>query len=126
MWRKKKVDFRSGAYPPYIMDMQNIKECYTACIEEFRIMKKNAKDYIASSESRAFLRREAEGGGILSRQEALNLVFAPKIYREWVGGSSRTPYDDVRNRRFSNLRTTHEQYFRSPGRYQIRREDALA
>jgi len=44
VWEKKKVDFRSGPYP-YIMDMQNLKECYTACIEEFRIMKKNAQDY---------------------------------------------------------------------------------
>jgi len=125
VWKKKRVDFRSGPYP-YIMDMQNLKDCYTACIEEFRIMKKNAKDYIASTESRAFLRREAEGGGILSRQEALNFVFAPKIYREWIGGTSRIPYDDVRNRRFSSLRTAHEQYFRHPNRNQIRREDALA
>ncbi|KAK1737065.1 hypothetical protein QTG54_011932 [Skeletonema marinoi] len=125
VWQKKKADFRSGPYP-YMMDMQNLKECYTACIEEFRIMKKNAKDYVASADSRAFLRREAEGAGIISRQEALNLVFAPKIYREWVAGNSRIPYDDVRNRRFGNLRSMHEQYFRSPNRYQIRREDALA
>ena len=125
MWKKKKVDFRSGSYP-YIMDMQNIKECYTACIEEFRIMKKNAKDYIASSESRAFLRREAEGAGIISRQEALNFVFAPKTFREWHAGRSRHPYDDVRNRRFHDLRNLHEQYFLNPTRYQIRREDALA
>jgi hypothetical protein len=108
------------------MDMQNLKECYTACIEEFRIMKKNAQDYIASAESRSFLRREAEGGGILSRQEALNLAFAPKTYREWVGGNSRIPYEELRHRRFGNLRNIHEQYFRSPSRYNIRREDALA
>ena len=125
MWRKKKVDYRSGSYP-YIMDMQNIKECYTACIEEYRIMKKNAKDYIASSESRAFLRREAEGAGVISRQEALNLVFAPKMFREWAVGHNRIPYDDVRNRRFNDLRSLHEQYFRNPTRYQISREDALA
>lgn len=125
MWRKKKVDYRSGSYP-YIMDMQNIKECYTACIEEYRIMKKNAKDYSASSESRAFLRREAEGAGVISRQEALNLVFAPKMFREWAVGHNRIPYDDVRNRRFNDLRSLHEQYFRNPTRYQISREDALA
>ena len=108
------------------MDMQNIKECYTACIEEYRIMKKNAKDYIASGESRAFLRREAEGAGVISRQEALNLVFAPKMFREWAVGHNRIPYDDVRNRRFNDLRSLHEQYFRNPTRYQISREDALA
>jgi len=125
VWRKKKVDYRSGSFP-YIMDMQNIKECYTACIEEYRIMKKNAKDYIASGESRAFLRREAEGAGVISRQEALNLVFAPKMFREWAVGHNRIPYDDVRNRRFNDLRSLHEQYFRNPTRYQISREDALA
>lgn len=108
------------------MDMQNIKECYTACIEEYRIMKKNAKDYIASGESRAFLRREAEGAGVISRQEALNLVFSPKTFREWAAGHNRIPYDDVRNRRFNDLRSLHEQYFRNPTRYQISREDALA
>ena len=125
VWNKKKGGFRTGDYP-YIMDMQNLKECYTACIEEFRIMKKNAKDYLASSETRAFLRRDAEGGGVLSRRETVNLVFAPKTFTEWIDGARRIPYDEIRNRRFENLRQVHERYFRNPGRYHLRREDALA
>lgn len=108
------------------MSSDQLKECYTACIEEFRIMKKNAKDYIASAESRTFLRREHEGGGILSREETLNLAFSPRNYSTWIQGNNRNPYDELRHRRFTNLRTIHEQYFRSPGRYNIRREDAIA
>lgn len=124
VWQKKKSSFSSGYGT--VMSSDQLKECYTACIEEFRIMKKNAKDYIASAESRTFLRREAEGGGILSREETLNLAFSPRNYSTWIQGNNRNPYDELRHRRFTNLRTIHEQYFRSPGRYNIRREDAIA
>jgi hypothetical protein len=110
------------------MGTRNLKDKYALCIDEFRIMKKNAKDYLASEESHVFLRRVAEGGGVLSRQETLNLAFAPRITNTWVGALHRSvsPYEELLHRRFYNLRTIHEDYFRNPNSYNIRREDALA
>ena len=115
VWKK-----RSSIGPTW--SLNTIKESFNSCVEEFRTMKKNAKDYLAADQTHAFLQRDpppGHRGGGFSRQDALNQVFSPStiLTHLMTVNERHSPYDLLLNRNFQTLRSVHEAYFRNPERY---------
>lgn len=118
VWKKK----APNSYGSDVLSFNTIKETFNTSVEEFRIMKKNAKDYLQDGETERFLLRDNTIGGRdnFSRQDALNQVFMPKTHSVWLNGGTRvSAYDNIRNRNFRNIRDLHEQYFRRPGQHGV-------
>lgn len=98
------------------LSFATIKETFNSSVEEFRVMKKNAKDYLADDQTRRFLLRDVTVAGRdnFSREDALNQVFSPKAHSVWMQGTRNSAYQHLRNRNFESLRSLHEQFFRRP------------
>lgn len=96
-----------------------IKETFNAGVEEFRIMKKNARDYLADDQTQRFLLRDVAVAGRedFTRQDALNQVFCPRTHSIWMQGTRNSAYQHLRNRNYESLRSLHEQIFRRPSQY---------
>lgn len=97
-----------------------MKENFTTSLEEWRIMKKNTRDYLSAAETQAFLTRSNFVGGRanFTRQDALDQVFQPRNRRGWMSnGNNFDAYDKLKTRNFIRLREIHEQYFRRPNYY---------
>ena len=125
VWNKK----APHQYGSDVMTFQTIKETFSDAVEEFRVMKKNARDYMAEDDTRRFLLRDAGVGGRpdnFTRDDAVAQVFVPKTHTVWVNGNRNSAYDHVRNRNFNSLRNLHEQYFRRPSQYGVSRLNANA
>ena len=105
------------------MSFNTIKDTFNSSVEEFRIMKKNVKDYLRDDQTRLFLLRDMSVAGRenFSRQDALNQVFQPKTVSAWMGGVRNSAYDHILSRSFESLRNLHEQYFRRPSQYSVSR-----
>ena len=121
VWSKK----APSQYGADTLSFNSIKESFNSSVEEFRVMKKNVKDYLAEDQTRRFLLRDnaIAGRDNFSREDAVNQVFVPKMHSTWTGGVRTSPYDQIRNRNFESLRSTHENYFRRPGVYGVHRLD---
>ena len=119
VWNKK----APNQYGSEIMSFNTIKETFNTSVDEFRRMKKNARDYLQHDDTVAFLLRDVSVAGRdnFSRQDALDQVFAPKTNTQWHAGNRSSPYDYIYNRNFTSLRSLHEQYFRRPGNYGVHR-----
>ena len=97
-----------------------MKESYQTCLEEFKIVKRNARDYLAHEQTAAFLRRgDFNQVGEFTRQMAVNQVFKPFISDQYFMAEGRRlcAYDSLKQRNFENLRAIHEAYFRRPSQY---------
>jgi hypothetical protein len=113
VWKKRSMG--NGGLTLSIM-----KEQYNAALEEFRAMKKNARDYLAHEQTVAFLQRGAlDQQGDFTRQMAVNEVYKPSNTDQYFNNLSRRmcAYDQLKNRNFENLRLIHEAYFRRPSQY---------
>ena len=110
-------------YGSDMMSFNTIKDTFNSSVEEFRIMKKNVKDYLRDDQTRLFLLRDMSVAGRenFSRQDALNQVFQPKTVSAWMGGVRNSAYDHILSRSFESLRNLHEQYFRRPSQYSVSR-----
>jgi len=98
-----------------------IKETFNSSVEEFRMMRKNVKDYLADDQTRRFLLRDISVAGRdnFSRQDALNQVFKPKSHSVWLQGTRTSAYQHLKNCDFEGLRNIHEQYFRRPAHHGV-------
>lgn len=115
VWKKK-------SNPYGIMSLATMKEIYNICLEEFKIMKRNARDYLAHDDTASFLRRDSIiQQGDFTRQMALNQVFSPVTNDQYFSSEGRRicAYDALRQKNFTNLRIIHEQYFRRPNQYNL-------
>jgi hypothetical protein len=104
------------------MTVGTIKESYNTCLEEFKILKKNARDYLASEQSHEFLRRDtANQQGDFTREMALDQVFSPSTIDQYLPSQQRRlcAYDALKNRNFEHLRIIHEAYFLRPNQYSL-------
>lgn len=104
------------------MTVGTIKESYNACLEEYKILKKNARDYLASEQTREFLSRDAANQqGDFTRQMALDQVFSPSTIDQYLPSQQRRlcAYDALKNRNFDHLRILHEAYFLRPNHYSM-------
>lgn len=120
VWNKK----APNQYGSEIMTFNTIKETFNSSAEEFRILKKNVRDYLRDDQTRRFLLRDVSLAGRenFSRQDALNQVFQPKtVVTVWMQGTRNSAYDNILNRRFEALRELHEQYFRRPSQFSVSR-----
>ncbi|KAL7530651.1 hypothetical protein ACHAXR_006460, partial [Thalassiosira sp. AJA248-18] len=117
VWNKK----APHQYGSDVMTFNTIKETFSASVEEFRVMKKNVKDYLRDDGTRRFLLRDVAVAGRenFSRQDALDQVFQPKTHTVWMQGTRNSAYDHIRSRNFESLRNLHEQYFRRPAQYSV-------
>lgn len=118
VWSKKSP----AQYGSEIMSFNTTKETFNTSVEEFRIMKKNAKDYLQDDRTRRFLLRDNvnQGNDDFDRQDAINQVFQPKTHTIWLNGIRSSAYDHIRNRNFESLINLHEQYFRRPQHFSVR------
>ena len=115
VWRKK-------TYPYGSMTLATMKESYTTCLEEFKIVKRNARDYLAHDQTAAFLRRDSiNQQGDFTRQKAIDQVFSPSTTSQYFSSEGRSicAYDSLKQKNFENLRIIHEQYFRRPNQYSM-------
>lgn len=117
VWQKN----APSQYGSEIMSFNTIKDTFNTSVEEFRIMKKNVKDYLRDDQTRRFLLRDVSVAGreSFSRQDALNQVFQPKTMTVWMQGVRNSAYDHILSRSFESLRNLHEQYFRRPSQYSV-------
>lgn len=117
VWNKK----APNQYGSDVMSFNTIKETFNSSVEEFRVMKRNTKDYLQDDGTRRFLLRDdgVAGRENFSRQDAINQVFQPKTHTIWMDGRRNSAYDNIRDRNFEALRSLHEQYFRRPGTYGV-------
>lgn len=117
VWNKK----APNQYGTEVTSFNTIKDTFNTACEEFRTMKKNARDYLRQDESAQFLLRDdsVAGRDNFTRQDALDQVYAPKNLTQWHNGTRSSPYEHILNRNFASLRTLHEQYFRRPGSYGV-------
>jgi hypothetical protein len=104
--------------------LQSVKDSFSICIEEFRGMKKNAKDYLADPGSRAFLRRDPPNNNRprdanFSRRDALHQVFSPSTTSAYFMTLNErvVPYDLLLSRNFQTLHDVHEAYWRRPSMF---------
>lgn len=70
VWNKK----TPHQYGSDVMSFNTIKETFNSSVEEFRTMRKNARDYLREDQTRRFLLRDNAVGGRdnFSRQDAIN------------------------------------------------------
>mmetsp|Transcript_7499 Transcript_7499/g.13153 ORF Transcript_7499/g.13153 Transcript_7499/m.13153 type:complete len:280 (+) Transcript_7499:1223-2062(+) len=117
VWNKKAPNH----YGSEVMSFNTIKETFNTSVEEFRVMKKNVKDYLRDDQTRRFLQRDnaIQGRDNFSRQDALDQAFVPKTHTVWMQGTRNSAYDHLRSRNFESLRNIHEQYFRRPSQYGV-------
>jgi len=116
VWRKKVTHLHMN-----VSSFTQIKASFNTSVEEFRTMKRNARDYLNHDDTRSFLQRNNTVGGRadFTRQEALDQVFKPKTHRTWFGGQTQSAYEYLRQRNFNQLRILHESYFRRPNSYNL-------
>eukprot|EP00584_Thalassiosira_punctigera_P021481 CAMPEP_0172562840 /NCGR_PEP_ID=MMETSP1067-20121228/98625_1 /TAXON_ID=265564 ORGANISM="Thalassiosira punctigera, Strain Tpunct2005C2" /NCGR_SAMPLE_ID=MMETSP1067 /ASSEMBLY_ACC=CAM_ASM_000444 /LENGTH=588 /DNA_ID=CAMNT_0013353155 /DNA_START=390 /DNA_END=2153 /DNA_ORIENTATION=+ len=81
VWNKQAPNQYGGE----VMSFNTIKETFNTSVEEFKIMKKNVKDYLRDEQTRRFLQRDnaVQGRDNFSRQDAVNQVFVPKTVSIW-------------------------------------------
>jgi len=117
VWNKKAPNH----YGSEVMSFNTIKETFNTSVEEFRVMKKNVKDYLRDDQTRRFLQRDnaIQGRDNFSRQDALDQAFVPKTHTVWMQGTRNSAYDHLRSRNFESLRNIHEQYFHRPSQYWV-------
>mmetsp|Transcript_16637 Transcript_16637/g.34983 ORF Transcript_16637/g.34983 Transcript_16637/m.34983 type:complete len:626 (-) Transcript_16637:241-2118(-) len=117
VWNKK----APNQYGSEVMSFTIIKDTFNTCVEEFRTMKKNVKDYLRDEHTRRFLDRDTAiaGRDNFSRQDAIDQVFVPKTHTVWMQGTRNSAYDHLRSRNFESLLNLHEQYFRRPSQFGV-------
>lgn len=104
------------------MTITAMKESYQTCLEEFKAVKRNAREYLAHEDTDAFLRRgDFDQVGEFTRQMAVNQVFKPSITEQYfmTVGRRLCAYDLLKQRNFSDLRVIHTAYFSRPSQYNL-------
>lgn len=118
VWNKKAPNQYGGGDT---LSFNSIKETFNSSVEEFKVMRKNVRDYVRDDRVRRFLLRDNNVGGRenFSREDAINQVFQPKTHTVWMQGTRNSAYDHIRNRNFDSLLNLHEQYYRRPSTYGV-------
>lgn len=104
------------------MSLSSMKESYNTCLEEFKVIKRNARDYLAEEQTAAFLRLDSLNQvGDFTRQRAIDQVFKPSTTDQYFSSEGRRlcAYDALKQRNYTNLRIIHEAYFRRPNNYSM-------